>query len=103
MKDTQIFSKHDGYPRVHVIGYIVSVFITLLVCWFALVARFPWKETVMILLVLAASQLLIHLIFFMRMAGRYSSRYHAFAIALGFLFVFTVMVGSVWFVKADYF
>lgn len=103
MKNIQDSGEHEGYPWPHVIGYIASILITVFVLWLAVMAHFSWKDTVTILLALAASQLLIQLIFFMRMTERHGPDYHAFTIVFGLLFTFTVIAGSVWFTKANYF
>lgn len=103
MKNKQISGKYEGYPWMHVIGFIASILITVFVLWLAVIAHFPWKNTVTVLLALAASQLLIQLIFFMRMIEKHGAGYHAFTIAFGFLFTFTAIAGSIWFTKINYF
>lgn len=103
MKYIQVTGEREGYPWPHVIGYIASILITVLVLWLAVKVHFSRKDTVTILLALAASQLLIQLIFFMRLTEKHGSGHHAFTIVFGFLFTFTVIAGSVWFTKVNYF
>jgi cytochrome aa3 quinol oxidase subunit IV len=97
MKKTEPLSgKVAGFPWEHVIGYVGSILLTVVALWFTLNAPFSHGGIVTILLVLAVLQILIQLIFFMHITEKRGPAYHSIAIALGFLFTFAVVAGSIW-------
>jgi cytochrome aa3 quinol oxidase subunit IV len=85
-----------AFPWAHVIGYVGSILLTVLALWFTLNASLPQGGMITILLVLAVLQILIQLIFFMHITEKNGPAYHSMAIALGFLFTFAVVAGSIW-------
>lgn len=92
----QLTRKDAGFPWEHVIGYVGSILLTILALWFAVNAPFSRGGIITILLVLAVLQILIQLIFFMHITENRGPAYHSIAIALGFLFTFAVVAGSIW-------
>jgi len=87
---------NKAFPWAHVIGYVGSILLTVLALWFTLTASLPQGGMITILLVLAVLQILIQLIFFMHITEKNGPAYHTMAIALGFLFTFAVVAGSIW-------
>jgi heme/copper-type cytochrome/quinol oxidase subunit 4 len=79
-----------------VIGYAGSILLTVLALWFTVNAPFSQGSIITILLMLAVLQILIQLIFFMHITEKRGPAYHSIAIALGFLFTFAVVAGSLW-------
>jgi cytochrome aa3 quinol oxidase subunit IV len=85
-----------SFPWAHVIGYVGSIVLTVLALLFTVKAPFSQGSIITILLVLAVLQILIQLIFFMHITEKRGPAYHSIAIALGFLFTFAVVAGSLW-------
>ena len=96
-------NKQSSFPWSHVIGYIGSILLTVVAIWFAVSSPLSMVGTLTILLVFAALQILIQLIFFMHINERRGPAYHTMAISLGFLFTFAVIAGSVWVMTFSYF
>jgi cytochrome aa3 quinol oxidase subunit IV len=95
MKNKEHGSKKT-FPWPHVIGYVGSILLTVLALWFTVNAPFSQGSIITILLMLAVLQILIQLIFFMHITEKRGPAYHSIAIALGFLFTFAVVAGSLW-------
>lgn len=92
-----------SFPWSHVIGFIGSILFTVAAIWFAVHSPFSLIGTMTVLLVLAALQILIQLIFFMHINEKRGPAYHTMAISLGFLFTFAVIAGSIWVMTFSYF
>jgi cytochrome aa3 quinol oxidase subunit IV len=90
-----------AFPWSHVIGYIGSIVLTVLALWFTVKAPISQGSLITILLALAVLQILIQFIFFMHITEKRGPAYHSIAIALGFLFTFAVIAGSIWVMTFD--
>jgi cytochrome aa3 quinol oxidase subunit IV len=95
MKNTEHLS-NKAFPWSHVIGFVGSIVLTVLALWFTVKAPFSQGSLITILLGFAVLQILIQLIFFMHITEKRGPAYHSIAIALGFLFTFAVVAGSIW-------
>jgi cytochrome aa3 quinol oxidase subunit IV len=84
------------FPWSHVTGYVGSIVLTVLALLFTVKAPFSQGSLITILLGFAILQILIQLIFFMHITEKNGPAYHSIAIALGFLFTFAVVAGSIW-------
>jgi cytochrome o ubiquinol oxidase operon protein cyoD len=91
-------NRHDGEhgPWMHIIGFVISIALTLIALWLVLahvMRPAPLFATIMILAVL---QILVQLFFFMHILERRGPAWHVWMLALGFVFAFTVIAGSIW-------
>lgn len=85
-----------GFPWHHVIGFVLSIALTLLALW--MVVRHIAGPGVLLalILVLAALQIGVQLFFFMHVTESPGPKYHVLALSLGIVFTFAVVAGSVW-------
>ncbi|KYQ85993.1 MULTISPECIES: cytochrome C oxidase subunit IV family protein [Thermoactinomyces] len=95
--------KTSSFPWSHVIGFIGSIVLTLLAIGVAVRSPLSMVGTLTVLLVLAALQILIQLVFFMHINEKKGPAYHTIAISLGFVFTFAVIAGSIWVMTFSYF
>lgn len=96
-------NKQNSFPWSHVIGFIGSILFTILAIIFAVYSPLSFVGTITVLLVFAALQILIQLVFFMHINEKRGPAYHTIAISLGFLFTFAVIAGSIWVMTFSYF
>lgn len=84
------------FPWSHVIGYILSLVLTII----ALVAGLNHMASLValmtIILVLAAIQILVQLFFFMHITEKHGPRYNVITLIVAFTFTFAIIGGSIW-------
>jgi cytochrome aa3 quinol oxidase subunit IV len=86
----------QGFPWRHVIGLIVSLALTFLALWLVQVHALSHAMLLALILVLAVFQIAVQLFFFMHFTESAGPRYHVSALALGFVFTFCIVAGSIW-------
>lgn len=85
-----------GFPWHHVIGFILSIVLTLLALWMVQAHIARASGLLALILVLAALQIGVQLFFFMHVTESPGPKYHVMALSLGIIFTFAVVAGSVW-------
>ena len=85
-----------GFPWSHVVGYLLSLVLTIGA--FALVfrAKLSFHETLFVILFLAVLQILVQLLFFMHVTERHGPSYHMMMFGLAMFFVFVIVGASIW-------
>lgn len=86
----------EGFPWHHIIGFVVSIVLTLVALWMVMQHVFPPAGLMTAILVLAAAQIAIQLFFFMHITESYGPRYHVMTLTIGLCFVIAVVAGSIW-------
>lgn len=87
---------HRGFPWSHVMGYLLSLLLTVAALWWVEASKGSARSTGILILSFAALQILVQLFFFMHVTESRGPRYHVMALAIGLFFVATVVLGSIW-------
>lgn len=84
------------FPWSHIVGYLLSLVLT--VAAFELVFNHVAKFGVLLLviLILAALQILVQLLFFMHVTERHGPYYHMMMFGVALFFVFVFIAASIW-------
>ncbi|KUO96338.1 cytochrome o ubiquinol oxidase subunit IV [Ferroacidibacillus organovorans] len=85
-----------AFPWNHIVGFVLSIALTLLALWMVQAHVIGFTALVSLILVLAALQIVVQLFLFMHIRDSPGPRYHIVALALGLLFTFAIVAGSIW-------
>jgi cytochrome aa3-600 menaquinol oxidase subunit 4 len=87
---------HEGFPWKHVIGYLLSIGLTLLALWGALYTDWSLRLILIVIFGLALIQAALQLLLFMHMTETSSGKFQVTTM-LHALFIFIVIIaGSIW-------
>ena len=95
------FHEQTGFPWLHIVGFVISVALTLGALWLVRVHALPGEPLFLLILFLAVLQIGVQLFFFMHITESPGPRYHIFALLIGLLFTVTVIAGSIWIMTFD--
>jgi cytochrome aa3 quinol oxidase subunit IV len=88
--------QHNHSAKPHIIGYILSLILTVLAFVVMLYTSLPMSWKITILLVLAVMQLLVQLIYFMHITESEDGVYQVINVVYGIFVAVTVVAGSIW-------
>ncbi|WP_027724549.1 cytochrome o ubiquinol oxidase subunit IV [Tuberibacillus calidus] len=88
--------KHPGSTVSYVIGFLLSIVLTIIPLYVVLNHSFSNMILVYVIMIMAVLQFLIQLVFFMHIRESEEPHYNILAIALGIIFVFAIVAGSAW-------
>lgn len=95
MKKPQLEDRHSPAPYIsYVVGFVLSVFTTLLAYFFVVNNLWPKEVLVYVVLAIAVVQLVVQVVFFLHI-GR-GSRWKLLTFIFTILIVGIVVVGSIW-------
>jgi cytochrome o ubiquinol oxidase operon protein cyoD len=89
-------ANHHESPKMYIIGYILSLVLTVAAFWLVLAHVMSTTPLVITILALATLQIFVQLFFFMHVTEGEGPNYHGMALLLGAVFVITVVFGSLW-------
>lgn len=89
-------SKNHNSAKPYIIGYILSLVLTVAAFVLALTHAMGIVPLTITLLVLATLQIFVQLFFFMHVTEGEGPSYHVMALVLGAIFTFTIIGGSIW-------
>jgi cytochrome o ubiquinol oxidase operon protein cyoD len=99
MAHTHINSSSD-FPHVTVRGYLIrfvlAVVLTVASFWAATSGAFKGESAIVALAVLAAVQVIAHVVFFLHVNASKGQRWHAMSFAYTILMSLILIVGTVW-------
>lgn len=88
---------HDGFPWKNVIGYLMSMVLTVAALWTVLAQPAQVGVILFVILGLAVVQIFVQLFFFMHFLERDEGpAFHAMGLALGLIFTIAIVAGSMW-------
>ncbi|MCF8566758.1 cytochrome C oxidase subunit IV family protein [Alicyclobacillus tolerans] len=88
--------KEHGFPWSHIVGYILSIVLTLIALWMVLGKTLTPRPLMTTIMILAGFQVLVQLVFFMHFWEALGPRYHMLALTLGGVFAVAIIAGSIW-------
>lgn len=92
----QAKNRHAGFPWQHVIGFVLSIVLTLLALWVALGTDLSGVMTLSIIFTFAVLQAAVQLLLFMHLTETANSKLLATTMVHS-LFIFIVIIaGTVW-------
>ncbi|MCL6516998.1 cytochrome C oxidase subunit IV family protein [Alicyclobacillus sp.] len=87
---------NPAFPWSHVIGFALSIVFTL-IAFFAVTGHaLAHRPLLAVILVLAALQILVQLIFFMHVGQDQKPRYHLWLFGVAMFFFVVFVVSSIW-------
>ncbi|WP_369406147.1 cytochrome o ubiquinol oxidase subunit IV [Alicyclobacillus kakegawensis] len=89
-------SEGGNWPWMHIIGFVISILLTLIALRLVLAHAMGPAGLFVTIMVLAVLQILVQLFFFMHILEGGGPRWHLWMLTLGFIFVFTIIAGSIW-------
>lgn len=95
-----VHAKHSA--KQYIVGYILSLVLTAIAFVLALGHGMSFKPLIIILMILAAFQILVQLFFFMHINESDGPPYHAIGLGLALLFAFAFAFMSIWIMSFGY-
>ena len=90
----------SDFPHVSVggylIGFVLAVVLTVASFWAATSGAFKGESALVALAVLAAVQVIVHVVFFLHVNASKGQRWHALSFAYTILMSLILIVGTVW-------
>ncbi|MDR5791010.1 cytochrome o ubiquinol oxidase subunit IV [Caballeronia sp. LP003] len=82
--------------RGYLIGFVLAVVLTVASFWAATSGAFKGESAIVALAVLAAVQVIVHVVFFLHVNSSKGQRWHAISFAYTILMSLILIVGTVW-------
>lgn len=100
-------ARHKGIPWKHVVGFVLSIVLTLFAIWFALETDLSTNIKLLVIFGLAIIQAALQLLMFMHLTENsrkqgFSGRIQIGNILFGFFVAIVIVVGSVWVLSAGH-
>ncbi|KMZ11678.1 Cytochrome O ubiquinol oxidase subunit IV [Candidatus Burkholderia humilis] len=89
-------TSHSDVPHVSVKGYFVGFVLTVASFWSVKSGAFTGENAIIALAVLAAVQVVVHVVFFLHVNTSKGQRWHATSFAYTILMSLILIVGTVW-------
>jgi cytochrome o ubiquinol oxidase operon protein cyoD len=85
-----------GSMKSYVLGFVYAVILTVVPFAMVMSGAFPRGFTIITMFVLAAVQVLVHLVYFLHMDRSSAQRWNVMVFAFSVLIIAIVVVGSLW-------
>lgn len=89
-------AEHHGSLGEYVIGFLLSIVLTVIPILAVVDDWFGRTATIAVLLITAALQFAVQLLFFMHLREEQGPRYNLVTLVLGLIVVVVVVYGSIW-------
>ncbi|GAA4836406.1 cytochrome o ubiquinol oxidase subunit IV [Paenibacillus vulneris] len=89
-------SESHGSLKSYVIGFILSIVLTIIPLVVILNHMFSEGARIVIILIMAILQFAVQLVFFMHLKEGENARWNMMALALGLVILLTIVAGSIW-------
>ncbi|MBP2299782.1 cytochrome o ubiquinol oxidase subunit IV [Azospirillum picis] len=80
----------------YMIGFVLSVILTAIPFWLVMTGKFDNTTTTAVILVLAAVQIIVHMVYFLHMNGRTEGGWSMLALIFTVIVLFIMLSGSLW-------
>jgi cytochrome o ubiquinol oxidase operon protein cyoD len=88
--------QHTGSIKAYVTGFVFSIILTIIPLVLVLNHMMAKTSLLVSILLAAVLQFVIQLFFFMHIRDGEGPKYNVAALILGFVFVVTIIAGSIW-------
>lgn len=95
-------TNHKHSATQYIIGYLASLVLTAIAFILALTHSMSFSPLLVVMMILAALQILVQLFFFMHITESEGPPYHAIALGLGLAITFTIALLSIWILGFGY-
>lgn len=93
-------TESSDFPHVtvrgYLIGFVLAVVLTLASFWSVSSGAFKGESALVALAVLAAIQMIVHVVFFLHVNASKGQRWHAMSFAYTIAMSLVIIVGTVW-------
>jgi cytochrome aa3-600 menaquinol oxidase subunit IV len=89
-------AEHKGFPWKHVVGYLLSIVLTLLALWVAFKSGFSINVLMTFIYILAFLQAALQLLMFMHMTESSNGKYQTGTMFYAVFIAIVIAAGSVW-------
>ena len=89
-------SHAHGSLKSYIIGFVLSIVLTIIPLVAVLNDMFNKSTTIAVILVTAALQFLVQLLFFMHLREEDKPRYNSISLIFAVLLLLTIVIGSIW-------
>ncbi|MDF0542387.1 cytochrome o ubiquinol oxidase subunit IV [Sphingobium sp. H39-3-25] len=87
---------HHGSLRDYVIGFVLSVILTAIPFWLVMARPIAIGPTMVIIVALAAVQMIVHVIYFLHMSGKAEGGWTVISMLFTIILVAIMLTGSLW-------
>ncbi|QSN64869.1 cytochrome o ubiquinol oxidase subunit IV [Caballeronia sp. M1242] len=91
---------HSDIPHVtvggYLVGFVLAVVLTVVSFWLVTAGKVSGEQGIVWLAVLAAVQMVVHVVFFLHVNTSKGQRWHALSFAYTILMSLVIVVGTVW-------
>ncbi|WP_244817857.1 cytochrome o ubiquinol oxidase subunit IV [Caballeronia sp. Lep1P3] len=91
---------HSDIPHVtaggYLVGFVLAVALTVASFWLVATGKVSGEQGIAVLAVLAAVQVIVHVVFFLHVNASKGQRWHALSFAYTILMSLVIIVGTVW-------
>ncbi|MFT4248585.1 MAG: cytochrome o ubiquinol oxidase subunit IV [Pseudomonas sp.] len=94
--DTHAAAAHGGGLKSYLIGFVMAVVLTVIPFAMVMSGAFPRGLTVLVIAVLAAVQMLVHIVYFLHLDRSPEQRSNVQVGLFSILIIGIVIVGSLW-------
>lgn len=88
--------RHNGFPWMHLVGYLLSMVLTVLAIWVSFNSGFSVGIILWVIYIFAFLQAALQLIMFMHMTESSSANLQTGTILFALFIAIVVVTGSVW-------
>ncbi|WP_341280440.1 cytochrome o ubiquinol oxidase subunit IV [Paenibacillus sp. FSL H8-0537] len=85
-----------GSMKSYVIGFVLSIILTIIPIVIVMNGMLSKQLTVIVILIMAALQFVVQLLFFMHLRDEEKPRYNTMALIFGLVILLTIVAGSIW-------
>ena len=89
-------NKAPQIPLKNFIGFLLSLILTFAALGLGMAHVLSFGVVIFIILVLAVLQIVVQLYFFMHFMESDGPRFHVLGLAIGLIFVISIIAGSIW-------
>ena len=93
--DDPLAEYHVSY-KGYIVGFLLAAVLTIIPFWLVMAKVLPADLTKIIILVFAAVQIVVHMVYFLHMNGKVESGWSMLSLIFTVVFVAIILAGSVW-------
>ncbi|HET7616617.1 MAG TPA: cytochrome aa3 quinol oxidase subunit IV [Bacillales bacterium] len=95
-ENNKVAEQHGGFPWKHVIGFAMSIVLTLLALWVALKSGFSTTVILGVIIFFAFLQAAVQLFMFMHVTESENGKFQTWNMVHAFIAFIIIVAGSIW-------